>query len=109
MKTIIHYETNVKIGDSATLNLSGIADVDQQELARALRWMVAGAHGEDDAGTDYFYDVVEGIVCIGGEPGWWNSRSRLHVQLLMTADMLDGCNFSFSYKEALRERAQCQR
>lgn len=106
MWTRIEYATEVDIAYGVKLSLKGFADVGEKEIASAMRHLVATEFNGDDAGCDYFYDENEGVVCVAGEPGWWDSRNPLHIQLLKTADMLDGNDFSFNY--ALVKEKQLQ-
>lgn len=103
MITTIKYKTTVGLGDGAKLQLEGYADAGEKDIARALRHLVASEYGGDDAGCDYYYDLNEGIVCIAGAPGWWDSRNPLHLKMLETADALDGSDFTFNYAASLAE------
>lgn len=104
MWAVIKASVVKEIGYGVVLHIDEFVDVSQHDIAQALRGMVRSAYGGDDAGVDYFYDLNEGIVCIGGEPGWWGSREPVHARLLETADLLDGKDFSFDYERAKSER-----
>lgn len=97
MWAVIKATVTKEIASGVELCVQDFVDVPQAEMATALRGMVRSAYNSDDAGYDYNYDEKEGVVCIGEQPGWWDSRNPVHVQLLKVADMLDGKDYSFVY------------
>lgn len=94
MDTTIRIQDTFTISEGVAIVLSKTVAVSKEQIADALRKMVQHAYQAEDAGCDYFYDEAESLVFIGGERDWVASRDPLHVQLLKTADMLDGHDFS---------------
>lgn len=103
MWAVIKSSVTKELAHGVSITVEDYIEVPQTEIATALRGMVRSAYGDDDAGCDYAYDENEGIVCIAGKPGWWDSRDLIHVHLMKVADMLDGNDFSFDYQQAAKE------
>ena len=97
MHALFFTEIEKEIASDLKIQFNGFLTVDVNDMASGLRYMVATAYGQDDAGVEYYYDEAEGIVCIGGKPGWWDSRNPLYIKMLSLADDLDGRDYKFVY------------
>lgn len=103
MKAQIYAKIEKEISSGFNVSVKGFVLVEQGLMAVLLRQMVASEYQEDDGGCDCLYDPHEGIICIGGIPGWWDSRKNLLLDMLSLADRLDGNDYTFDYAAAVAE------
>lgn len=104
MHALIAYDISREIHYGVTLNLKGFVDVDAKEIARAMRHLVANDAPWFGARNDMVYDPVAGVVWEEGVPEHQTSSNPLYMQLLRTADMLDGSDMRRNLAQANEEK-----
>lgn len=93
----INLKIDIPINEGLTLRLDDYFDVSEESLAESLRNLVWRRSGEqDDGGADTYYDVGTGIIFLGEDPTAVLSRDPKLVQFMVTADLLDGRDFTAS-------------
>ncbi len=105
MEAQIYAKIKKEVAYGFNIIVEDYVPVTDVQLAYLLRHMVASAYHDDDAGSDYFYDPNEGIICIDGRPGWWDNRNQIHLDMMALADKLDGNDFTFDYDVAVSASA----
>ena len=93
-KALIDIQDTFDITAGVALAIRKDVEVDEEQLGEALRHFAhVNAYSGDDAGCDWFYSEERKIIFISN-PEWVVSKDEKLIQILKTADLMTGSDYS---------------